>query len=186
MAARFSVVAFHVTAFAADKFTGPCSQRGKGDPVLLVGLLHAGGLEILQDHLGERLLGSVFGLVFLQGVDQFVVLIHAEHAMRAKALHGEGTGNADLLVIGIGLVAEVFKLCLGGDGLVDLLLAGDAGLTPVGVPFLRRIRPLGIGLSGNLPFLPPLPERRVKLLAQRLQLRLPLLPYDVDLSVVGD
>ena len=141
MAARFSVVAFHVAAFGADQIAGPGGERGEGDPVLLVRLLHAGGLEVLQDHLREGLLGAVFGAVFLDGVDQFVVLIHAQHAVRAEALHGEGTGHADLLLVLVGLVVEVFELGLGGDGGVDLLLPGDARLPPVGVQFLRRLRP---------------------------------------------
>ena len=106
--------------------------------------------------------------------------------MRTQALHGERTGHAHLLVIGVGLVVEVFKLGLGGDGLVDLLLPGDAGLPPVGMQLLRRVRPLGIGLARNLPLLPGLLERGVQLLAQRLQLRLPLVPDDIDLRVVGD
>ena len=48
--------------------------------------------------------------------------VHAEHAVRAETLHGEGTGHADFLLVLVGLVVEVFKLGLGGDGLVDLLL----------------------------------------------------------------
>ena len=64
MAARFSVVAFHVAAFGADQIAGPGREGGEGDPVLLVRLLHAGGLEVFQDHLGEGLLRSVFGAVF--------------------------------------------------------------------------------------------------------------------------
>ena len=66
MAARFSVVAFQVAAFGADQLARPGGERGEGDPVLLVRLLHAGGLEVLQDHLRERLLGSVFGAVLLR------------------------------------------------------------------------------------------------------------------------
>ena len=186
MAARFSVVAFHVAAFGADQIAGPGRKRGEGDPVLLVRLLHAGGLQVLQDHLGEGLLRSVFGAVFLEAVDQFVVLIHAQHAVGAEAFDGERTGHADLLLVVVGLVVEVFELGLGGDGGVDLLLSGDAGLPPVGVQLLRCVRPLGIGLARNLPFLPVLLERGVQLLAQRLQLRLPLVPDDIDLGVVGD
>ena len=135
--------AFQVTAFAADQFAGPRGERGEGDLVLLVRLLHAGGLEVLQDHLGEGLLGSVFGAVFLQGVDQFVVLIHAQHAVRAEALHGEGTGYADLLLVRIGLVVEVFKLGLGGDGGVDLFLPGDACLPPVSMQLRWKLRAKG-------------------------------------------
>src|SRR5438093_9562357 len=79
-------VSFQVTAFATDKFTGPGGEGGKSDLVLLVRLLHARGLEILQDHLREGLLDSIFGAVFHQGVDQFVVLIHTQHAMRGETL----------------------------------------------------------------------------------------------------
>ena len=154
MAARFSVVAFQVAAFGADQLAGPGGQRGEGDPVLLVRLLHAGGLEVFQDHLREGLLGAVLGARLLQRVDQLVVLVHAEHAVRAKALDRERAGDADLLLVRVGLVVEVFELGLGGDGGVDLLLPGDARLPPVGVQFLRRVRPLGFGLARNLPFLP--------------------------------
>ena len=84
MAARFSVVAFHVAAFGADQIARPGRERGEGDPVFLVRLLHAGGLQVFQDHLGERLLRSVFVAVFFERVDQFVVLIHAQHAMGLK------------------------------------------------------------------------------------------------------
>ena len=42
---------------------------------------------------GERMLGSVVGAVFLPRVDQFVVLIHAQHAVWAEALDGKGTGQ---------------------------------------------------------------------------------------------
>jgi hypothetical protein len=72
------------------------------------------------------------------GINQLIVLIHAEHAVGAEALHGEGTGHADLLFVVVGLVVEVFKLGLGGDGLVDLLLPGDAGLPPC-TPSPRRV-----------------------------------------------
>ena len=97
----------------------------------------------------------------MKRVDQLVVLIHAQHAMGAKALDGEGTGHADLLLVVVGLVVEVFKLGLGGDGGVDLLLPGDAGLPPVSVQFLRWLRPCLVRLTRNLPFLPFLLERGV-------------------------
>ena len=106
------------------------SEGNEGDAVLLVRLLDAGGFEVLQNHLGEGLLGSVFGDVVAELVDQFIVLIHAEHAVGAEALHGEGTGHADALLVFVGLVVEEFGIGLGGDGLVDLLLAGDAGGPP--------------------------------------------------------
>ena len=99
---------------------------GEGDLVFLVRLLHAGGLEVLQDHLGEVCVVASSALRFARGVDQFVVLVHAKHAMGREALDGERPGHADLLLVLVGLVVEVFELGLGGDGGVDLLLPGDA------------------------------------------------------------
>ena len=49
------LVAFEVAAFGADEVAGPGGERGEGDPVFLVGLLHAGGLQVLQDHLWRSL-----------------------------------------------------------------------------------------------------------------------------------
>ena len=46
-------LAFQVAALGADQIARPGRERGEGDPVLLVRLLHAGGLEVLQDHLRE-------------------------------------------------------------------------------------------------------------------------------------
>jgi hypothetical protein len=54
------------------------------------------------------------------------------------------------------------------------------------VQFFRWLRPRFVGFKRNLPFLPGLLERRVQRLAQRLQLRLPLVPNDIDLRVIGD
>lgn len=56
-------------------------------------LLHSGSLEVLQDHLGKGLLGPVFVATFLRRVDQFVILVHAEHPVGAQALHRERTGH---------------------------------------------------------------------------------------------
>ena len=123
----FLGVAFQVTAFGADQVAGPGGERGESDPVLLVRLLHAGGLEVLQDHLREGLLGSVFGARFLQSVDQLIVLVYAQHAMRAQTLNGEWSGDADLLVVRVRLVVEIFELGLGGDGLVDRSALADRG-----------------------------------------------------------
>ena len=54
-------VALEVAALGADQLAGPGRERGEGDPVLLVRLLDAGGLQVLQDHLREGLSGSVLG-----------------------------------------------------------------------------------------------------------------------------
>ena len=156
------------------------------DAVLPVRLLHAGRAEVFQDHLREGLLRAVFAALLPCGIDQFVVFIHAEHAVGREAFHREGAGHADLPLVVVGAVVEVFKLGLRGDGLVDLLLPGDAGLPPVGVQLLRHVRPLAISFARNLPLLPSLLEREIQLGAKRLHLRLPLVPDDVDLRVVGD
>ncbi len=182
MAARFSVPPSS-TALRRRRVAGPGGERGESDPVFLVRLLHAGGLEVLQDHLVET---HAVSLLHGERIDQLVVLIHAEHAVGREALDGERARNADLLLVVVGLVVEVLEFGLGGDGGVDLLLPGNACLPPVGVQLLRGLRPFLLGFARNLPFLPGLLERRVQLLAQRLQLRLPLVPDHIDLGVVGD
>lgn len=45
-----------------------------------------------------------------QGVDQLVVFIDAQHAVRRQALDGEGAGHANRLLVFVGLVVEVFEL----------------------------------------------------------------------------
>ena len=93
-------------------------------------LLHASYLQIFEDHFGKGFHRSVFGTILLEPVDQLVVLVHAQHAVRAKALDGEGARDANLFVVRIGFIVEVFELGLVGDGGVDVLLPGDAGVPP--------------------------------------------------------
>ena len=121
-----------------------------------------------------------------QCVDQLVVLIDAQHPVGRQALDGEGPGDADLGIVGIGLVVEIFELGLGGDGGIDLLLAGDAAFPPVAVHLLCLLRPGLVGLARDFPFLPRLAEEGIEALADRLQHLLPFLPDDVDLGIVGD
>ena len=104
-------------------------------------LLHAGGFEVLEDHLGEVCLAPYAALCSFGGIDQLVVLVDAQHAVRAEALDGERPSDADLLLVRVGLVVEVLELGLGGDGGVDLLLPGDACLPPFGVQFGRSLGP---------------------------------------------
>ena len=47
------MLAFHVAALGADQIARPGGESGEGNPVFLVRLLHAGGLEVFQDHLGK-------------------------------------------------------------------------------------------------------------------------------------
>ena len=103
MAARFSAPpspaspgiahAFDVSAFGADEIARPGSERGEGDLVFLVRLLDAGGLEVLQDHLGKGLLLAVASAGFRHTVDQFVVLIHPQHRCgeRLSTVNGPAT-----------------------------------------------------------------------------------------------
>src|SRR5436190_1197831 len=94
--------AFEVAPFSANVMPGPGGERDEGNLVLLVRLLHAAAFQVFQDHLWKTLLGAVFA-VFLGDawVDQFLILVHAEHAMRAQTLDGEGASYANLLIIGV-------------------------------------------------------------------------------------
>jgi len=44
-------------------------------------LLDAGGSQVFQDHLGERLLRVIIGARFGEMVDQLIVLVYAEYSM---------------------------------------------------------------------------------------------------------
>ena len=97
----------------------------KEDAVLLMRLLNAGGLEVLQDYGGEVLNFAVAELIFSEVINQFVVLVNPQHAVRRQAFHGEGTRHAHLLFVFVGFVVKVFDLGFGGDGGVNLFLAGE-------------------------------------------------------------
>ena len=96
-------------------------------------LLHPGGAQVLQDGGGEILLPVVAEAGVRHPVDQFVVLIHAQNAVRRQALHREGAGHPHLPAILVGLVIEVFVIRLGRDGGVDLPLPGNALPPPLPV-----------------------------------------------------
>ena len=104
---------------------GPERKRREGDAILLMRLLHAGGLQVLQDHFGEICCLAVAELLVGKPLEELVVLVHRQHPMRGQALHREGAGDADARVVGIGLVVEIFVVRLAGDGGVDLPLPGD-------------------------------------------------------------
>ena len=97
--------------------------------------------------------------------------------MRREAFDGEWSGDADFLVVVVGLVVEVFELGLGGDGSVDLLLSRDALLPPIGVQFLCAITghfasaSRGISHSSQFCF-----SAAFKLLAQRFQAAVAIVP----------
>ena len=164
----------------------PRDQRGEADAPGLVGLLDPGGPQVLQNHLGEGLFMEVIGTAFVGGINQFIVFIDAEDAVRGEAFDGEGTGDTNLLFVLVRFVVEVFELGLGGDGGIDFPLPGDAGLPPGGVEFPRCLGPFGVGFAGNFPLLPTTFHGGVQLFAQRFQGLLPCLPDDVDFGIVGD
>ena len=99
-APRFAT--FHVPPLGAHHRAWPRHERGEGDAVLLVRLLHAGGAQVLEDHLRERLRSCVLVALLGDLIDQVVVLIDAEDAVRGETLDGERAGDAGLLV---------FQLC---------------------------------------------------------------------------
>ena len=103
---------------------------------------------------------------------------------RLSTVNGPATRTRDLVLVGA--VVEKFDVGRLGDRGVDLLLARDAALPPLRVRLLRRGGPCRRGLARDFPVLQCLAERGVELRAQRLKLRLPFLPDDVDLGVVGD
>ena len=92
------------------------------------------------------------GLLDLQRIDQLVVLVHAERAVRAEALDGERPGDADGLGIDVRAVVEELELRLGSDRRVDRLLPGDARFPEVGERLLRGLRPVRRRLARDLPF----------------------------------
>ena len=149
-------------------------------------LLHAGRLEVLQDHRGEVLRLVVGGRGLGHAIDELVVLVDAEHTMRRQALDRERPGDPHLAVVRVRLVVEVLEVRLRSDGGVDLLLARDTPLPPLLVQGSGLRGPRVFRVAGDLPLLPRLAERRVQLLPQRLQLLLEALPDRVDLGVVGD
>ena len=110
-------------------------EREEIDLVFLVGLLHAGGFEVFQDHLLEALPRRIPSLAFGDLIDQFIVFIHAQDAVRRQALDRERPGHAHFLVIFIRFVVQVFVIGLGGDGGIDLFLAGNAQLPPFFMQF---------------------------------------------------
>jgi hypothetical protein len=127
---------------------------------------------------------TAFGL--RDRVDELVVLVHAQHAVRRQALDRERAGHSDLPWVGIRLVVEVFLVGIAGDRGVDLALARDAGLPPTCVEAPGLGGPTGIGLAWDLPLLPVFSECCIEALVQRLQDRLVPLPDNVNLGVVGD
>ena len=62
----------------------------------------------------EVLLAVVAGPALSEMVDQFVVLVDTERAVRRQALHRESAGDADDATIFVGLVVQVLEARLVG------------------------------------------------------------------------
>ncbi len=148
--------ALEVAPFGADVIPWPGGEREEIDLVFLMGLLHPGGLEIFEDHLLEALPGGIPGLAFGHLVDQFIIFIHAQDAVRREALDRERPGHAHFLVVFVGFVVQVFVLGFGSDGCVDLFLAGDAQLPPFFMQALGFCRTNSFLLRVEFPILPML------------------------------
>jgi hypothetical protein len=146
---------FHVAPLRGHEVARPRGEGGEGDAGVLVRLLHSGAAQVLQYHLGERPLHCVLRALG-ELLDQLVVLVDVEHAVRRETLDGERSRHPDLLAVDVRLVVEILDLRLRGDGGVDLLLPGNARRPPVGMKLPCDIGPLRVGLARYLPFLPQL------------------------------
>ena len=108
------------------------------------------------------------------------------HAVRRQALDRERAGDADARIVHVGRVVEIFDVGARGDRGVDLASAGRCALPTSWreAPRLKRARRRA-GRAG-FAILPSSCRGGVERGAQRFEHRLPLLPDDVDLGVVGD
>ena len=113
-------------------------------------LLHARGFQVLQDHRPEVLLLVVAGLALGEVVDELVILVHTERAVRRQTLHRERAGDADDSSILVWLVVQVLEVRLGGDGRVDLLLPRNSRLPPAAMQLGGAGVPRGARLVGDL------------------------------------
>ena len=144
-------------------------------------------LRLLQDDAREVLLRPVVGPRLRHACRGARRSRRRQHAVRREALHREGSGDPDLPLVLVGLVVEVLVVGLGGDGGVDLLLPGDAGLPPqsacVSTASAGQDSDASRGISHSSQ---SASSAGVQVLAQRLHRLLPAFPDDVDLGVVGD
>ena len=145
------LVPFEVPALGADQIARPRRQRREGNAVLLVRLLHARCLQIVEHHLRE-IVPAARGIG--ESIDQGIVGIAGNDAMRRQALDRERPGDANARSVGVGLIVEIFEFGLGRDRGVDLLLPRNPRRPPFAVNFLCLLRPIGAGLPRNLPLFP--------------------------------
>ena len=115
-------------------------------------LLDAGHGQMRQDHGGEILRLPVAELRFREIADNVVVFVYRQHAVRRKAFDRERAGDADLLVVLVGLVVEILVIRLGGDGSVDFALARDPRRPELFVQRGGLRRPVVWQVSWDFPF----------------------------------
>ena len=154
---------FQIPAFGTDQIARPRGERRERDFVFLVSLLDSGGPQVFQDHLGKALLWFAVSTRFGQRIDQVVVFIDSQSPMGRQAFDGERPGDPDLFLVFVRFVVEVFKLGLGGDRGINLLLPGNPSLPPLGMDFFGCVRPFGVGLTRDLPFFERFFDGRVQL-----------------------
>ena len=108
-------------------------------------LLHAGGFQVVQNHLREGLLHRVFGFLLAQGIDQLVIFIDTEHTVRVnkQSLEFRNTNllvdkpNWEVTVQKTGYIAEagrclVMEAVIDGRDVVIVLLNSWGRLTRIG------------------------------------------------------
>jgi len=82
--------------------------------LLLDGVLHARLAQVLE-HGGREGRARLLGLL----ADR--LLLEGEHAVGGERFDGEGTGDADGLLVLVGLVEEELPVGVAGDRGIDLL-----------------------------------------------------------------
>ena len=128
-------------------------------------LLDPGRRQLLQDHACEVLLWAVVSLRLGDAVQEFVVLVDDQYAVRGQALDRERTRHPHLPFVIVGLVVEVLVVRLGRDGIVDLPLAGDSRIPPQSMCLGRLRGPVLGRRARNLPLIPVAIEPGVQVLA---------------------
>jgi hypothetical protein len=133
--------------------------------------MNAGGAQVLEHHNAEIGFGHIAGVGLQRafaGIEDRAEAVVASggHAVRDEALDGEGAGDTNDVLVFVGTVVEQLDIRGLGDGLVGLLLPGDARFRPVGVEGANfRADPPGMALAvlavepgveiaRNLPLLP--------------------------------
>jgi hypothetical protein len=176
---------FEVATFSADVFPRPSGEASEVYFAFFVGLLDSSGFEVGEDDFGE--VGGFIGRIgFVIRINQFVVFINGNDAVRREAFDGEGASDADGAFVFVGFVIEVFLIGFGRDRCVNLFLSRNAIVPPVLMEFLGFFGPGFVGFAGDLPFFPVLFEGGVELGAEGFEFGLEFFPDHIDFGIVGD